>query len=76
MPPEDDALEQQLQQTKQYQRQMEEYGGTANLLASQFRDWFSGLWHGRTLGITVFCLSVLLALAAFVALTPLPPRRQ
>ncbi len=72
-PPGDDLLAQQ-EQTKQYLRQMEEYGGTANVIATEIREWFVGLWQGSTLGITVACLSSLLALAVYLALTPLPQR--
>ncbi len=72
-PPPDEALQQQIEQTKQYERQIEEYGGTANLLASQLREWFAGLWHGSTLGLTIVVLSALAAVVAFLVLTPLPP---
>ncbi len=51
---------------------MEEYGGTANVLASEAREWLQGLWHGRRLAITIACLSLLAAGVAFIALTPLP----
>jgi len=60
--------------SKQYLRQMEVYGGTANVLASQAREWFAALWRGRTLAFTVAALSVLLAAVAFIALTPLASR--
>jgi hypothetical protein len=56
--------------TKQYLRQMETYGGTSNVLASGFREWFAGLWHGRELAFTVACLSVVLAGFVLVQLTP------
>jgi hypothetical protein len=52
-----------LESSKVYLRQMEVVGGTANVLASEFRSWFAGLWHGRTLAYTVAVLTVL---AAFV----------
>ncbi len=58
--------------SKKYLRQIEEYGGTANVLASEAREWFQGLWHGRRLAITIACLSLLAAAVSFVALTPLP----
>ncbi len=64
---------QRLEDTKQYLRQMEVYGGTANVLASELREWFDGLWHGRSLAFTVVFLSVVLAAGARLALTPLPP---
>jgi len=71
--PPDDRLGDRPEDSKQYLRQMEVYGGRANLLASEIREWFDGLWHGRALAFTVACLSALLALVAFIALTPLPP---
>ena len=69
-----DPLADQAYESKQYQRQMEEYGGAVNQLASGFREWFNGLWQGKTLGVTLFCLSALLAGGVYLALTPLPPR--
>jgi hypothetical protein len=71
--PSDDRLDERPEDSKQYLRQMEVYGGTANVLASEIREWFYGLWRGRTLAFTVAGLSLLLALAVFVGLTPLPP---
>jgi hypothetical protein len=71
-PPADHSGE-RLEDSKQYVRQMEVYGGAANVLASEIRGWFAGLWHGRALAFTVACLSALLAFAIVVALTPLPP---
>ncbi len=71
-PPTPDILAEQATQSKQYQREMETYGGAANELASQFREWFDGLWEGPTLGITIACLSALLAGVVFLALTPIP----
>jgi len=47
--------------TKSYIRQMEYYGGQANLLASDIREWFSGLWHGRNLAFTVAALTLVAA---------------
>jgi len=72
-PPPGNPLGYQPEDTKRYLREMELYGGKANLLVSEFRQWFEGLWHGRSLAFTVALLSVLLALAWLVASTPLPP---
>jgi hypothetical protein len=47
--------------TKKYLRELELYGGQANVLSVEFRQWFSGLWHGRSLAVTVAVLTVLLA---------------
>ena len=47
--------------SKQYLRQMEVYGGKANVLASEARQWISGLWHGKSLAFTVGFIALLLA---------------
>lgn len=49
-----------MDESKSYRRSLELYGGKANLLASEFTQWFSGLWHGRSLGITVACITAFL----------------
>jgi len=59
--------------TKRYLRDMEVYGGKANVLAAQFRDWFDSLWHGKRLAITVAALTVMAAFAFKFLATPLPP---
>ncbi|GLH69903.1 hypothetical protein GETHPA_14360 [Geothrix rubra] len=47
--------------TKRYLRELEVFGGKANILATQFRQWFEGLWEGRNLAYTVATLTGLLA---------------
>ena len=67
-------LDSQLQRpedSKQYLRQMQVYGGTANVLATELREWFEGLWHGRKLAYTVACLTMLLAGLVVIGMTPL-----
>ena len=59
--------------SKQYLREMEVYGGKANVLASQLRQWFESLWHGKRLAITVVFLTLVLLLLYLIASTPLPP---
>ena len=64
----DNILTDQIEQSKSYRRSLELYGGKANLLASEFTQWFSGLWHGKSLGITVACITAFLCvLLLFVA---------
>lgn len=48
--------------TKQYVHDLQLYGGTANVLAAEFRDWFTGLWYGRNLAYTIAALTVLVVL--------------
>jgi hypothetical protein len=59
--------------TKRYLREMEVYGGKANVLASEFRKWFESLWRGRRLAGTVVFLTLLLLLFYLFVSTSLPP---
>lgn len=59
--------------SKQYLRQMEVYGGKSNVLASEIRQWFESLWHGRRLAATVLCLTFVFLLFYWIGSTPLPP---
>ncbi len=58
--------------SRKYLRDMEVYGGKANVLAAEVRSWFSGLWHGRNLAFTVAVLTILAALAFLFLAMPLP----
>jgi hypothetical protein len=58
--------------SKKYLREMEVYGGKANVLASDLRSWFDSLWHGRTLAFTVAAIALLVALLYRFLTTPLP----
>jgi len=53
--------------SKAYSHDLELYGGKMNLLADEFRRWFAGLWHGRSLACTVAVLTLLLAAIFFLA---------
>ena len=59
--------------SKVYLRDMQRYGGKANLIGSELAGWFNGLWHGRRLAFTVACLTLLVAGALLLASLPLPP---
>jgi hypothetical protein len=62
--------------SKSYERQMELIGGKSGVLASEFSDWFAGLWHGRRLAYTLAALSVASSLICFFLsqhLVILPP---
>jgi len=69
--------------SKRYLRDLERYGGKANVVAGEITEWFNGLWHGRRLALTVVCITVLLAGALLLAALPLasdldgePPNRK
>lgn len=61
--------------TKRYQADMERIGGKTSLLATDLGDWFSGLWHGKQLGVTMGVLTVVVSLLCFYVahLLSLPP---
>jgi hypothetical protein len=65
IPPED---------TKQYLRSMELYGGTANVLAEELRNWFDGLWHGKSLALTLTCITVVLSSGLYLVANRLPSK--
>src|SRR2546426_8595707 len=58
--------------TKAYLHDLEVYGGKANVLAAQFRDWFDSLWHGKQLAFTVAVLTAIAAGTFKFFATPLP----
>jgi hypothetical protein len=58
--------------SRQYLRQMEMYGGKENLLGAEIREWLVGLWHGRSLALTVAVLSAVVAAGCRFAAIPLP----
>jgi len=60
--------------TKQFVREMEYYGGKANVVGSEFRQWFGSLWHGKRLALTVFVLTLCAVFFYLFASIPLPPR--
>jgi len=60
--------------SKQYLRGLELYGGTANVLADELRRWFVGLWHGKSLAFTVAFITILVSSGVFyVARRPPSP---
>ena len=53
--------------TKQYLRGLQLYGGTANVLADELRLWFEGLWHGQSLAFTVAFITIFISSGIFFA---------
>ena len=47
--------------SKGYLRELELYGGKLDVLFTELRAWFWGLWHGRALAFSVCGLSLGLA---------------
>jgi hypothetical protein len=48
-------------------RELELYGGGANVLAYEFRNWFVGLWRGKSLAYIVGGTAILVSVAVFYA---------
>jgi hypothetical protein len=49
------------QDSKRYMREMEQFGGKANVAAYKFGVWFDGLWHGKSLAYTLAVLTVIIS---------------
>ena len=62
--------------TKKYLRDLEVYGGKSNVLATEFREWFDSLWHGKRLAFTVAVITLLAASSFMFFATPLPPNPE
>jgi peptidoglycan/LPS O-acetylase OafA/YrhL len=60
--------------TKTYVHDLELYGGKANVLAAEFREWFVGLWQGRDLAFTVGAITLFLVLVIRWIAARLPSR--
>src|SRR6266542_5007479 len=71
-PPPENPLGYDPLDTKKYLHDLEVYGGKANVIAAQFREWFDSLWHGKQLAFTVAILTVIVAIAFKFFATPLP----
>jgi hypothetical protein len=51
--------------SKIYVRDVELFGGKAAVLADEFRRWFVGLWHGKSLAFTIACISIIVFIGVF-----------
>jgi hypothetical protein len=63
-------------ETKKYLRDMELYGGKANVIADEFRRWVVGLWHGKSLAYTVACIAIVTSFGVFYYASHLPSRQD
>ncbi len=58
--------------SKIYKHDLEVYGGKAAVLADEFRRWFIGLWHGKSLAFTIAVITIFLSFAGFFTARHLP----
>jgi hypothetical protein len=52
--------------SKKYIRDLELYGGRANVLVTEFRLWLVGLWQGKSLAFIIAFITVLIAFGFFI----------
>jgi hypothetical protein len=62
--------------TKIYKHDLEVYGGKAAVLADEFRRWFIGLWHGKSLAFTIAVITLFISFAGFFTARHLPSRSE
>ncbi len=53
--------------SKAYQRDLELYGGKANVIVDEFRRWFEGLWRGESLAFSIAFITIVVWAALFYA---------
>ncbi len=58
--------------SKQYLRDMELYGGKANVLADKFRRWLIGLWQGKSLALIIAVTASIISLGVFYTANIMP----
>ena len=59
--------------SKQYLRSLELYGGKANVLMDQLRRGFIGLWHGKSLAFTLAWITIFISFGVFYVANYLLP---
>ena len=52
--------------SKKYFRDLELYGGRANVLVTEFRHWSVGLWQGKSVAFIIAFLAVFSSLRLFL----------
>ena len=58
--------------SKLFLRDLELYGGKANIVAYKLRTWFTGLWHGKSLAVIVGCATILASFGCYYAANHTP----
>ena len=58
--------------SKKYLRDLELYGGKANVIIDELRRGFIGLWLGKSLAFTVACITIFVSFGFFYVANHLP----
>ena len=51
--------------SKMYSHNLELYGGKLNVIMDDFRRWFAGLWHGKSLAVIIGCTTIIISFGFF-----------
>jgi hypothetical protein len=60
--------------SRMYRHDLELYGGKAAVVTDDFKRWFVGLWHGKSLAFTVFGITIFISFVFFFVANRLPSR--
>jgi hypothetical protein len=63
-------------QSKRYIRDLERFGGKAAVIFDEINRWFDGLWRGKSLGVTIGWISVIVSVALLFFARWLPPDKE
>jgi hypothetical protein len=61
-----------LASTKMYRRDLQRFGGGAAVLADDLDRWFAGLWHGRSLAVTLAWITAFVSCGLFLLSRQIP----
>lgn len=58
--------------SRKYVHDLKRMGGNAAVYADEFNRWFIGLWHGKSLAVTVGCIAIIISLGIFLIARTMP----
>jgi hypothetical protein len=59
--------------SKLYRHNLEVYGGKFAVIMDDFRRWFVGLWHGKSLALIIACTTIIISFGFFYTANYLTP---
>ncbi len=62
--------------SKRYRHNLELYGGKLNVIMDDFRRWFEGLWHGKSLAVIIGCATIIVSFGFYYAANHLQERLE
>jgi len=62
--------------SKLYRHNLEVYGGKFSVIMDDFRRWFLGLWHGKSLAVIIACSTIIISFGFFYAANHLSQRSK